>query len=233
MVRVVAAPAVTGSSTAAASAASNGTRRTSRRMRATVVMPSKSAGKTHRFAQYGRKSGEPFRWSDTLTGVRHPERHQEQEQFRATYLTLYPTIAKYAWSLTHDQDLAQEITQETFARLFARWSKVNDPGAYAYRIATNLIRASWRKRRDDRLRLQQVSRALLLETSTSDQHGAIDLWQVVDGLPRRYRELVRLHYGVDLPLPEVARRLDRPLGTVKRQICEARTLLASALEGAR
>jgi RNA polymerase sigma-70 factor (ECF subfamily) len=54
----------------------------------------------------------------------------------------------------------------------------------------------------------------------------------VDGLPRRYRELVLLHYYADLALPEVAQALGKPLGTVKRQISEARALLATALEGA-
>ena len=158
---------------------------------------------------------------------------EQEEQFHATYVRLYPTLANYAWGLTRDHDTAHEITQETFARLFDRWHKVADPGAYAYRIATNLIRASWRRRRDDRLRLESLGRAQLLEVPAADPHGDVDIRQVVDGLPRRYRELVLLHYWADLSLPEVALSLDRPLGTVKRQISEARTLLATALEGTR
>ena len=157
----------------------------------------------------------------------------QEEQFRATYLTLYPTIAKYAWGLTRDDDTTHEITQETFARLFDRWHKVQDPGAYAYRIATNLIRASWRRRRDDRLRLHELGRAQLLDGAGRHPSHDVDIRQVVDGLPRRYRELVLLHYWADLSLPEVATSLDRPLGTVKRQISEARQLLATALEGTR
>lgn len=156
-----------------------------------------------------------------------------EEQFRTAYVSLYPTITRYAWGLTRDDETAHEIAQETFARLFDRWSKINDPGAYAYRIATNLIRASWRRRRDDRLRLVELGRAQLLDGPGIDPSHDIDIRHVVDGLPRRYRELVLLHYWADLSLPEIAHSLNRPLGTVKRQVSEARQLLATALEGTR
>lgn len=168
----------------------------------------------------------------TLTDVGE-DNEVVEEHFRAAYARLYPTIAKYAWGLTRDEDAAHEIAQETFARLFDRWAKIEDPGAYAYRVATNLIRATWRRRRDDRLRLEALGQVHLREVGFADPNAAVDVRHLVDGLPRRYRELVLLHYWSDLSLPEVALSLNRPLGTVKRQISEARHLLATALEGAR
>lgn len=158
---------------------------------------------------------------------------QREEEFRAAYISLYPTIANYAWTLTRDAEVAHEIAQETFARVFDRWSRIDDAGAYAYRVATNLIRGTWRRRRDDRLRLHALGHAQLVSINITDPHEPVDLRQVVDELPRRYRELVLLHYWADLSLPDIAASLGRPLGTVKRQISEARQLLAAALEGTR
>jgi RNA polymerase sigma-70 factor (ECF subfamily) len=55
------------------------------------------------------------------------------------------------------------------------------------------------------------------------------LGDVVRRLPERVREPVVLHYYADLSVDEVAEVLRRPAGTVKRQLSEARDLLAQML----
>jgi RNA polymerase sigma-70 factor (ECF subfamily) len=176
---------------------------------------------------------EPFPASGTLALVNPVAQHERDEQFRAAYTSLYPKIAAYVWTLTRDRETAHEIAQETFARLFDRWHKIQDPTAYGFRIATNLTRAAWRGTKTDRDRLTALGREALRDSSSPDATHAVDVRAVVDALPRRYRQLVLLHYYADLPLPDIATALDRPLGTVKRQLSEARQLMATALEGTR
>lgn len=158
-------------------------------------------------------------------------REDPDEAFRAVYVQLYPRLAAYAWTLTRDTETAHDIAQETFARLFDRWNRVREPEPYAWRIATNLARAAWRGARDDRLRTEAAVLAELARPHAPSPADTVDVRRVVHGLPRRYRDLVLLHYWADLPLPQVAHALSRPLGTVKRQHSEARALLAQALEG--
>ena len=55
------------------------------------------------------------------------------------------------------------------------------------------------------------------------------LGDVVRRLPDRVREPVVLHYYADLSVEAVAIALRRPVGTVKRQLSEARELLAQML----
>lgn len=160
-------------------------------------------------------------------------RPEPEEAFRAVYVQLYPRLAAYAWTLTRDAETAHDIAQETFARLFDRWSRIREPEPYAWRVATNLARASWRGARDDRRRITAAAYAELVRSHALDPADTVDVRRVVHGLPRRYRDLVLLHYWADLPLPQVADALSRPLGTVKRQHSEARALLALALEGTR
>jgi RNA polymerase sigma-70 factor (ECF subfamily) len=45
-------------------------------------------------------------------------------------------------------------------------------------------------------------------------------------LPTRLRDVVLLHYWADLSVADVGQALGRPSGSVKRQLAEARALLA-------
>jgi RNA polymerase sigma-70 factor (ECF subfamily) len=48
-------------------------------------------------------------------------------------------------------------------------------------------------------------------------------------LPERLRDVVLLHYFADLTVEDVATAVNRPAGSVKRQLSEARAALATAL----
>lgn len=157
---------------------------------------------------------------------------ERDEQFRAVYASLYPRVAGYAWNLTRDREQSHDVAQETFARLFDRWDRVDDPVAYGFRIATNLARDAWRLAAADRQRSEGLAEQARFAAPAGDPAVGADVRAAVARLPRRYRQLVLLHYYADLPLPQIAAALDRPLGTVKRQLSEARQLMATALEGA-
>ena len=60
---------------------------------------------------------------------------------------------------------------------------------------------------------------------------AVVLRASVMGIPEKLRDVVLLHYFADLPVAQVAAAVGRPEGTVKRQLSEARALLAVALGG--
>ena len=49
-------------------------------------------------------------------------------------------------------------------------------------------------------------------------------------LPRRHRQVVVLHYLLDLPVQEVARQLAVPVGTVKSRLARARSALAVQID---
>ncbi|MBE7178930.1 MAG: sigma-70 family RNA polymerase sigma factor, partial [Mucilaginibacter polytrichastri] len=57
-----------------------------------------------------------------------------------------------------------------------------------------------------------------------------ELLMIVERLPNRYRNLVKLRYYEELSYEEIATQLDLPLGTVKAQLFRARDLLAKILD---
>jgi RNA polymerase sigma-70 factor (ECF subfamily) len=151
------------------------------------------------------------------------------EEFRALYAAEYAAVASYCWSLTRDAELAHDLAQEAFTRLFARWIGVRDPRAYVFRVATNLVRRAWRSRARQSDVIGELANVLPTQAPAPDIETS-GIRTAVQTLPSRLRDVVLLHYFADLSVVEVATALNRPSGTVKRQLSEARSLLAGVLE---
>ena len=149
------------------------------------------------------------------------------ERFRALYRAEYPKVAGYAYRLTRDTELANDIAQEAFARLLARWVGVREPRPYLFLVVTNLTRDAWQAR------VRAARYAEHAATTGTAVEAAPDrsVLDAIARLPRRCREVVVLHYYADLAVAEVAAVLRRPPGTVKRQLSEARARLALSLGG--
>ena len=146
------------------------------------------------------------------------------EQFRAFYAEEYSALTRYCWRLVQDRELAHDLAQEAFTRMLGRLTTVDDPRAYVYGIATNLVRRAWRRRAQDVLTLDVLA-AQPARTAASPE-GAVTVRDAVAKLPRRLRDVVLLHYWADLSVVDVGVALGRPAGSVKRQLAEARALLA-------
>ena len=149
-------------------------------------------------------------------------------EFHETFDAIAPLLIGYCVTLVGDVELAHDITQEAFVRLFSKWRSVRSPRAYVYLTATNLAREHWRRAKYEQRALAHVAR-------TPDQSPAHDpwLWDLVKRLPARLRTVVLLHYYADLPIEDVARQLRLPKGTVKQRLHHARGLLQDAIEDAR
>ncbi len=152
-----------------------------------------------------------------------------EEQFRAFYALEYPTLARYAYKLVNDTDQAHDLAQEAFSRIYGRWVTVDEPRAYLYGITTNLARRTWRNRARDAAVIDQLSSRPQAHVPSHD--SAVVLRASVQGIPKKLRDVVLLHYFADLSVAQVATAVGRPEGTVKRQLSEARALLAVALGG--
>ena len=57
----------------------------------------------------------------------------------------------------------------------------------------------------------------------------MDVARLVDELPEKYRQVLRLYYMEEKSYEEVARLLDWPMGTVKTYLHRARRQLAEAV----
>lgn len=143
----------------------------------------------------------------------------------------YARLAGWTRQLVDDDETAHEVASEAFARLLVRWQRVEDPVGYLYVVAANLVRDHWRGKQRER-------RAYAAEYERIRRHATTveadpDLRSLINALPKRQRVPVLLYYYADFSVADVARLLDRPEGTVKSDLRQARIALRAALEGTR
>jgi RNA polymerase sigma-70 factor (ECF subfamily) len=143
-----------------------------------------------------------------------------------------PVLA-LALALLRDEDDAVEVTQETMLRAFERWDDVSvldRPGAWARRVALNLVTDRLRSR-TRRHRLLERLRAVRAPDRPVTPLDARDerFWVEVAALGPRQRAAVVLHYVDDLSVVEIAEVLQVPEGTVKSDLSRGRARLASRL----
>jgi RNA polymerase sigma-70 factor (sigma-E family) len=131
----------------------------------------------------------------------------------------YPRLAYTAFSLTGDRDLAEQLAQEAFLRLWRRWRWIADPQAapaYLQRTVLNLSRETIRRKVIERRALQ--SRGLDHPPEAEpDTAEMIELRRAIAALPARKRECVVLRFLLGMSEAETASTLGVSVGTVKSQ----------------
>ena len=152
----------------------------------------------------------------------------QPRELAAFYASTYRRLVSVVGLALGDRHEAEEIVQDSFARLVPRWDKVRDyedPEAWvrqvAFRLMSNRLRSLRRGRRaTDRLTLPEPAAAGL----------SVDTTRALTQLPLAQRQVVVLHHLVGLSVDAVAHELRIPPGTVKSRLSRARTSLAALLQ---
>jgi RNA polymerase sigma-70 factor, ECF subfamily len=149
--------------------------------------------------------------------------------FEEFYTGAVDRLLGQLFPVTGDLHEAEEVVQEAFTRAAARWSRLRDydvPEAWVRRVAMNLAVDRARSlRRQTRAMVQLRPPPAVL--GASDE--ALALVEALRTLPIRQRQVLVLHYLVDLPVDQVAHTLRMPEGTVKSLLSRGRHMLASKL----
>lgn len=148
----------------------------------------------------------PARWSDLF------ERHAA-EALRLSYL------------LTGDREIAQDITQDAFVRLFRRFQDLRRPeafGAYLRRTVINLARDHWRKvRLQHRVLGRQTKESVEVDRPVSLLETRDEIWRALQSLPHVQRATVVLRYYEDLTEREIADVMACSTAAVKSRLSRA------------
>ncbi|KAF2989907.1 RNA polymerase sigma factor [Methylocystis sp. MJC1] len=112
---------------------------------------------------------------------------------------------------------APDLLQETFVRVvrLEKPERINDPPAFLKTIATNLARDFVRRRRTEANYIQFSDYLVEAPSADAPADERVDyerksrlLDAAVSSLPPRCREVFKLHTYEDVPLQEIARRLE-------------------------
>lgn len=166
------------------------------------------------------------------------QRHEDVANDLVTQLfeQHHQAIFGYLYRLVNDAAWAEDLTQETFLKLYRsrkRLLNVENQRAWVYRIASNLAFNGLRRRRRFRWlpwqdgEWQQAS-ALSHPDLAERFHLQRRISQALSNLPARYRAplLLYSHYGFSVR--EVAEALELSEGAVKTRLYRAREMFREA-----
>ena len=145
-----------------------------------------------------------------------------------------PMLVGTCATLLGDVHLAQDVVQETFIRAYQhRGCFRGDNGAsekaWLTRIAINLCRdqqrSKWFRFVDKRVLVEELP---LASPQASDE--AKQLYDAVQSLPQKYKEVILLHFYQDMSVGEIAQTLRITVSSIYRRMKKAQQLLKKKLE---
>ena len=142
------------------------------------------------------------------------------DRYSALYAEHAPRALRFAYLLTGEHELAEDLVQDAFIKVMGRFGDLRREEAFATylrKTIVNLSYSTFRRRRVERQYLSREHRYGAAAASTSGpDHGHDDeLWSRLEQLPTRQRVALVLRYYEDLSEKQTAATMSCSLRTVK------------------
>ena len=157
--------------------------------------------------------------------------------FSQIYDSHIDKIFRFIFLKVNSQEVAQDLCSETFLRVwecFKDNKNIDNPQAFLYQIARNLIIDYYRERG----RTQTISADYVsiidpgqdLEKKTFQDSDLETIKSSLADLKQDYQEMIIWHYIDDFSVPEIAKMIDKKEGTVRVNLHRALKALKNKIE---
>ncbi|ASZ10480.1 RNA polymerase sigma-70 factor [Chitinophaga pendula] len=178
-----------------------------------------------------------------MKGENHHITQHGLDSFERMYRRYYAALCVYAFDLVNRHELAEEIVQDTFVRIWEKFDEIDisvSEQAYLYRAVHNnclnfVKQARMRLQYSPEMIQQLESRISLLSVGAGpieklhDQQLQQFTATAINQLPPQCRDVFRLSRYEHLSYPEIARELNISVNTVKTQMARALYKLRASL----
>ena len=157
------------------------------------------------------------------------------EALELLYAAHWRQLVRLGVLLVRDLGTAEEIVQDCFVAVHARWSRLHDPEKALAYLRQSVVNRSRSHLRHLAVVRRHADREPPPEPAAGADHSAYDLVQrktVLDALrrlPRRQREVLALRYYLDLSEAEIAETLGVSRGAVKSHASRGAAALRAEL----
>ena len=156
----------------------------------------------------------------------------EREAFAVLVKRYEKPVVVVALNILGDRHLAADVSQEAFVKAYEHLAGLRRPQVFGSWLMKITRRCAIRlaRRRPSEIRLEQG-----MAEGIEDCDGRLDeskqrLLSAIVKLPKSEKQVVMLRYFSDNTVNDVARILDRSVGTVTKQLSRARVRLRNILE---
>ncbi len=162
-------------------------------------------------------------------------RMNRQQQLANEFLASRHSLYGFIYGLVRNTHDAEDVLQEVWLRFFnavAEGVEIQDSAKWCRGTARNLILHYWRDRRDDKVVVDQEL-IDLAELAHAEQDRNSHYWamrqqalrECMDGLPERFKRLLRLKYDMGLSAQAVAEELRQSLDATFKTLSRVRQAL--------
>jgi RNA polymerase sigma-70 factor (ECF subfamily) len=156
-------------------------------------------------------------------GVTAPSPEAEFDAFFRVHVS---RLIGQAFVFTGDLAQAQDLAHEALARAWERWSEVrllDDTPAWTRKVLYNLAVSEWRRAK------VRSGDGITPAPMEGPDVEAMALAEALRALPEGQRHAIVLHDAAGVTVPEIARELNVPEGTIRSWLSRGRASLASQL----
>lgn len=139
----------------------------------------------------------------------------QNDDFESLYVSTYAPMVRLAYLLTGSPSQAEEAVQESFMRVWQRWNRIDEPGAYLRTTVVHRCRSIGRRHA---LAIRREHTIASATVSIDRPHEMLD---TLATLSKRRREVVVLRFYCELSMREIADVLGVSDGTVKATLHHA------------
>ena len=152
-----------------------------------------------------------------------------KKEFSKIYDKYIDKIYRFIFIKVNLKEIAEDLTSETFLRCWDSFkesaTEIENIQAFLYRIARNLVTDYYRQKgRTQFVSLENVSitdPSPTLEQKAVKDSDLLNIKLAISKLNDDYQEVLVWHYVDDLPVPEIAKILDKSEGAVRVMIHRA------------
>lgn len=161
-----------------------------------------------------------------------------KEQAYKLFEKYSPYVFRTAFLLTKSEALADDITQETFVKVYRKYhtyDKSKSITPWIYKITINTARNALKKQKWLQFigELPDIDSGENIENLVLKSIEEKELWEEVNRLSDKSREIIVLHFYTGLKLSEVSDVLGIPIGTCKSRLNTALNILRKNISNKR
>ncbi len=157
----------------------------------------------------------------------------KQVRYEALVRALHTDLYRYAYWLTHDKQVSEDLVQETFLRAWRALDSLKDEKAAKSWLITILRRENARRFERKRFEMSEYEEASITDTHSASSEQEIEnhwLREKIAQLPEEYREPLVLQVVGGFSGEEIAAILDLNKNTVMTRLFRARNQLKEAID---
>ncbi|MFD2168230.1 sigma-70 family RNA polymerase sigma factor [Thalassotalea euphylliae] len=157
----------------------------------------------------------------------------KQVRYEALVKALHADLYRYAYWLTHDKQVSEDLVQETFLRAWRALDSLKDEKAAKSWLITILRRENARRFERKRFDMGEYEESSITDSVSPSSEQEIEnhwLREKIAQLPEEYREPLVLQVIGGFSGEEIAKMLDLNKNTVMTRLFRARNQLKDALD---